>query len=161
MALTDTKTDKVPGRITHVYLGRDSTNGVDISSGIKSFEYERVHDAVRYEYPGDTTSTDLFQKSSSFKWKLEFISDCRVAFFATDISMTAGSQYALVDNGHSNKIDYFRVIVPIIDGAGASKTRTYTITNGYALRNQAFIGDDEDAVYTYEGVAEYISYSDA
>lgn len=161
MSLTAVNTEKIHGRITHVYIGYDATHGVDIASGIKSFEYWRNHDAVRYEYPGDTTSTDLFQKSSSFGWRLEFISDCRVAFFATDVGVAGGTQYALVDNGDSNEIEYFKVIVPIIDTAGASKTRTYTITEGYALKNKAFIGDDEDAVYVYEGDAEYISYADA
>jgi len=159
MTLTDTKTEKVPGRITHVYIGYDSTHGVDISSGIKHFEYARVHDARRKNVANTKTSANILQPHSKFTWRLEFLSDCRVAFFATDV--TGGTKYALVDNGDSNKIGYFKVICPIEDGTGASKTRTYTITNGYALRNGAPIGNDEDAIYWYEGDAEYISYSDA
>jgi len=159
MALTDTKTEKVPGRITHVYIGYDSTHGVDISSGIVSFEYWRNHDARRANTANTKTSASIFQPHSDFGWKLRFLSDCMVAFFATDV--TGGTKYALVDNGDSNKIGYFKVILPIENAAGTSKTRTYTITNGFCLRNRAYIGDDEDAVYEYEGDAEYISYSDA
>jgi len=161
MALTDTKTEKVPGRITHVYIGYDSTHGVDISSGIVSFEYQRVHPATRQNTANLKTSANIFQPHSSFTWKLRFLSDCRTAFFATDVGVAGESQYALVNNGDSNEIEYFRVIIPIEDAAGASKTRTYTITNGYCTRNNAYIGDDEDSVYEYEGDAEYIGYSDA
>jgi len=103
---------------------------------------------------------DTFQKPSTFGWRLRFISDSWTAFFNTDVTAVAG-QKAMDDNGFSNKIAYFRVIAPIEDAAGADKTRTYIITGGYALRNRAYIGDDEDAIYEYEGDAEYISYSDA
>jgi len=160
-ALTDTKTEKVPGRITHVYIGSDSTHGVDISSGILSFEYSRNHDARRKNVANTKTSATMFQPHSNFTWRLRFLSDCKVAFFDTDVVVGGGVETALVNNGDSNCIAYFRVIVPIIDGAGASKTRTYTITNGFALRNSAVIGDDENANFVYEGDAEYISYSDA
>lgn len=160
MVLTPTNTEKVPGRITHVYIGKNATTGVDIKSGIVSFEYRRVKDAVRYKYPGAATAADIFQKPSTFEWKLAFLSDCRAAFFDTDVTSTAG-QKAMDDNGFSYAIAYFKVTLPIQDGSGASKTRTYTITGGYALRNGAYIGDDEDAEYWYEGDAEYISYADA
>jgi hypothetical protein len=161
LGLTDTKTEKVPGKITHVYIGYDATHGVDISSGIKSFRYGRVHDVKTAFNVSTKTATEIFQPHSNFEWRLEFLSDCRVAFFATDVQVAENNQFALVNNGDSNEIEYFRVILPIEDGAGASKTRTYTITEGYCLRNGAEIGDDEDAIYWYEGIAEYISYSDA
>ncbi|MDH5786973.1 MAG: hypothetical protein OEZ40_01595 [Candidatus Bathyarchaeota archaeon] len=159
MALTDTKSEKVPGRITHVYIGKSSTVGLDISSGIVSFDYRRNHDATRYNYPGRATAPDIFQHPSTFSWELKFLSDCRAAFFDTDVTAVA-DQKALDDDGISYPITWFKVIVPIIDKAGATKTRTYTITGGYVLRNSAYIGDDEDAVYVYEGDAEYISYAD-
>lgn len=161
MSLTDTKTEKVPGRITHVYIGYDATHGVDLSSGIKSFSYDRIHDARRAFVANTKTSASILQPHSHFTWRLEFLSDCRVAFFATDVGAAGGNQYALDDNGDSNEIEYFKVIMPIIDGSGSSKTRTYTISNGFALRNGAYIGDDEDAIYWYEGDAEEITYSDA
>lgn len=161
MVLTDTKTEIVPGRITHVYIGKNSTTGVDISRGIISFEYRRIHAAKPAHKANTKTSSSIFQPHSNFTWKLKFISDCRVAFFATDVGVAGGNQYALVNNGDSNEIEYFKVIVPIEDKDGNDKTRTYTITNGYALQNHAYIGDDEDAIYEYEGIAEYISYSDA
>jgi hypothetical protein len=162
MVLTDTKTEKVSGRITHVYIGYDATHGVDISSGIKRFTYQRLKDLTRLKPPGSATA-DIVQDlgGSSYEWTLKFLSDCRVAFFATDVQVADGNQYAMTPNGLSNKIEYFKVIVPIRDGAGASKTRTFTITNGYALRNHADMGDDQDSYFVYEGDAEYISYSDA
>jgi len=162
MTLTQVNTEKVPGRITHVYIGYGPMYGVDIKSGIVSFEYRRVKDLLRLKPPGSATA-DIPQElgGSSYEWRLKFLCDCRVAFFATDVQVVGGNQYAMTPNGLSNKIEYFKVIMPIEDGTGASKTRTYTITNGYALRNHAYIGDDEDAVYEYEGDAEYISYSDA
>ena len=161
MALTKVNTEKVPGRITHVYIGYDSAHGVDIKRGIISFEYDRVHDAEPAHNLHSKTTANMYQSNSHFIWKLKFLSDCRIAFFATDVQAAAGNQYALVDNGDSNKIEYFRVIMTIEDSDGNQKTRTYTITSGYVLGNQAYIGDDEDAVYEYSGVAEYISYSDA
>ena len=155
-------TEKVPGRISHVYIGWDSLHGVDIKSGILSFEYWRNKDLLRPFIPGSPTANVVQQLGmSSFGWKLRFLSDCRVAFFATDVQSGGGFQYAMVDNGNANKIAYFKVIMKITDASGNPKTRTYTITDGYALRNRALIGDDEDAIYEYEGDAEYISYSDA
>jgi len=161
LALTEVNTEKVPGTITNVYIGYDATHGVDIKSGIKRFRYWRNHDAKRANVANSKTSASEFQPHSDFSWELHFLSDCRVAFFATDVQVAGGNQYALVDNGDSNKIEYFKVIMTIEDESGTSKTRTYTITNGFALRNSADIGDDEDAIYEYEGDAEYISYSDA
>ena len=163
MALTEINTEKVPGRITHVYIGYDSTHGVDIKSGIKIFKYSRINDDnIRLEIPGKATRDNVQQLGMSFfTWRLEFVSDCRTAFFATDVQAGAGNQYAMDDDGLSNKIEFFRVIMEIQDGSGAIKTRTYIITGGYALRNGAQIGDDETAIYWYEGDADYISYSDA
>ena len=161
MVLTEVKTEKVPGRISNVHIGYDATHGVNINKGILGFDYDRIRDAVRNEFPGAATSATInLQKPGFFTWKLTFLSDCRIAFFGTDVQVADGSQYALVDNGFSNKIEYFKVLVPIEDGTGTPKTRTYTITNGYCLRNRARIGDDNDAEYEYEGEAEYISYSD-
>jgi len=162
MSLTSIITEKVTGRITNVHIGYDSTHGVNITKGILDFEYARVHDAIRNRPPGKATSPTInLQQPSFFTWKLRFLSDCRTAFFATDVQAIAGNQYALTDNNFSNKIEYFKVLVAIETSAGASATRTYTITNGYCLRNNAHIGNDEDAIYEYEGEAEYISYSDA
>lgn len=162
MSLTEVGTEKVYGRVNEVHIGYDSTHGVNINKGILSFEYWRNKDLLRLPIPGSATASVVQDLGmSSFGWRLRFISDCRIAFFATDVQVAAGNQYAMIDNGVANKIEYFKVVVPIQDGSGVEKTRTYTITNGYALRNRATIGDDEDAVYEYEGDAEYISYSDA
>jgi len=162
MSLTAVKSEKVYGRISNVHIGYDATHGVNITNGILSFEYHRIHDAVRNKPAGAATSPTInLQQPSFFEWKLAFISDSRAAFFATDVQVVGGSQYALTDNGSSNKIEYFKVIMSIQDSAGAVKTRTYTITNGYCLRNHAVIGKDDDAIYEYEGEAEYISYADA
>ena len=161
MALTETKTEKVPGRITHVYIGYDGAHGVDIQSGIKSFEYSRIHDARRAFVANTKTGSSDLQPHSHYHWTLELLSDCHTAFFATDVQVAGGNQYALDPNGDSNVIEYFRVILPIVNADGDNKTRTYTITNGYALRNRAKIGDDQDAIYIYEGDAEEITYADA
>lgn len=161
MSLMKLNTEKIPGRITHVYIGKSDSDGVDIQSGIISFEYARVHDARTAFNAASKTDDSIFQPHSNFTWRLEFLSDCYVAFFAKDVSDASGIQYAMTPNGDSNKIDYFKVVMPIESSGGASKTRTYTITNGYALRNGARIGDDEDAIYWYEGIAQSISYSDS
>ena len=119
-----------------------------------------MHDARTAFNASAKTESSLYQPHSNFDWRLEFLSDCRQAFFATDVQAAEGDQFALVDNGDSNKIEYFKVVCPIESGSGEAKTRIYTITNGYALRNGADIGNDEDAICWYEGVAEYITYSD-
>jgi len=161
MALTEVNTEKVVGRITNVKIGYDSTHGIDIQQGILRFMYARVHDAKTAFNASSKTDSGIFQPHSNFTFRLELISDCRAAFFATDVQSAGGNQYAMVNNGDSNKIEYFRVIAPIVDADGDEATRTYTITNGYILRNGGDIGNDEDAVFWYEGIAEYISYSDA
>jgi len=161
MALTEVNTEKVPGRISNVCIGYDSTHGVDIKTGIVSFEYWRNHDAKRANVADTKASSTIFQPHSDFGWKLKFLSDCRVAFFATDVVAGGGTEYALVDDGDSNEIEYFKVIMTIENESGTEKTRTYTITNGFCTRNRAYIGDDKDAIYEYEGDAKKISYSDA
>ena len=161
MSLQPVKTEKVPGRVTHVYIGRSSKSGVDISGGIVSFEYRRIHEAKRANVAKTKTSTTILQPHSSYTWKLKFLSDCWTAFFDTDVVVGGEKKVAMTPNGDSNKIAYFKVVMPIEDGSGKSKTRTYTLTNAYALRNHAYVGDDEDAVYEYEGDTEYISYVDA
>jgi len=77
------------------------------------------------------------------------------------VQVAGGNQYALKNDGDSNMIEWFKVIMTIEDESGTEKTRTYILTNGYALRNRAYIGDDEDAIFEYEGDARDISYSDA
>jgi len=160
MGLTEVSTEKVYGRVSNVYIGYDSSHGVNISKGILSFEYWRNHDAKRANTANNKTSSTIFSPHSSFGWKLRFLSDCRVAFFATDVGVAGGNQYALDDDGDSHHIEHFQVIMKIQDSNEAEKTRTYTITYGYALKNRAYIGDDETAIYEYEGDAEYISYAD-
>ena len=161
MVLTKRNTEKVPGRITHVYIGYGASNCVDIQSGIVSFEYWRLKDLLRLQTPSSATADEVQDLGgSSFGWKLKFLSDCWKAFFDTDVVSGGATEVAMAPNGFSNKIEYFKVIMPIENSAGLSKTRKYTITGGYALRNRAYIGDDEDAVYEYEGDAEYISYVD-
>lgn len=162
MSLTEVKTEKLTGRIDSVEIGYDANHGVKITQGILSFEYDRIHEAVRNKPPGAATSATInMQQPSHFFWRLRFLSDCRIAFFATDVQSAQGNQYALVDNGSSNKIEYFKVKMQVQDGNGDIKTRTYTITNGYCLRNRAYIGEDKPPIYEYEGEAEYISYEDA
>lgn len=159
MTITKYNTEKVPGRITHVYIGKAVGTCADIQSGTVSFEYDRIRDAKRYTIPGAATSKNLFQPSSNFWWKLKFLSDARPAFFETDVTSTPGEK-ALDDDGFSHEIAHFQVHAPIENSAGESKTRKYTITGGYALRNRGYIGDDEDSISEYEGDAEYISYVD-
>lgn len=161
MALTEVNTEKVPGRISNVHIGYDATHGVNIKSGIVSFEYDRVHNITPQNYANTKTSGLVFQPHSHFTWKLKFLSDCRVAFFATDVQAVGGNQYAITDDDDSNLIGYFKVIMTIEDESGTEKTRTYTITNGMCKGNRAYIGEDRDTNYEYEGIAEYISYSDA
>jgi len=161
MVATDVNTEKVPGRILNVSIGYDASNGVNIKSGIKSFEYWREHDAKPRDASDTKASSDIYQPHSHYRWKLAFLSDCRVAFFATDVQVAGGNQFALVVDDDSNKIEYFKVRATIEDESGTSKTRTYVITDGYATKNRAYIGDDEDAIYEYEGTAKSISYSDA
>jgi len=159
MALTEVNTEKVPGRISHVIIGYDATHGIDIISGIKSFTYGRVHDAKRADTADSKTSAEIFQPHSKYTWRLEFLSDCRAAFVATDVQVAGGNQYALDPNGDSNKIEYFHVHMEIEKEDGTTGTRNYDIGAGYCLRNGADIGDDQDAVYWYEGDAEQITYN--
>lgn len=162
MVMTEVGTEKVVGRVTHVIIGYDATHGVDINKGILEFIPDRKKDLTRIQIPGSAVASIVQDLGgSSFSWSLRFLSDCRQAFFDTDVQVAAGNQYAMIDNGFSNKIEYFLVKVAIESAAGVPLVRTYTITNGYALRNRTVIGRDEDAEYVYEGEADYISYSDA
>jgi len=161
MSLTGVGTEKVVGRITHVYIGYDATHGVDINKGILEFTYNRKKELTRIPTGSAVASVVQDLGGSSFEWSLRFLSDCRQAFFATDVQVAPGNQYAMIDNGFSNKIEYFKIKVAIETAEGVPYVRTYTITNGYCLRNRAVIGRDDDAEYEYEGEADYISYADA
>lgn len=161
MVLTDTGTDKVYGKITNVQIGKDSSNGVDITSGVLSFEFWRNHDATRADNANSKTASEIFQPHSSYGWKLRFASDCRVAFFATDVGAAGGNQYALDPNGDSNEIEYFKVILKIVNSAGTDKTRTFTLDDAFCTKNRAYMGDDQLTIFEYEGDAEEITYADA
>jgi hypothetical protein len=161
VVITKVNTEKVPGRISNVLIGYDGTHYIDIETGIVSFEYWRNHDAKRANVADTKNSTTIFQPHSDFGWKLRFLSDCRVAWFATDVQIAGGNQYALDNDGDSNEIEFFKVVMTIEDESGTEKTRTYTFVNGYALKNRAYIGDDQDAIYEYEGDAKEIWYDDA
>ena len=118
MSLTEVKVEHVTGRIKEVHIGYDSTHGLKIMNGILWFDYARIHDAVRNKPPGSATSPSInLQQPGFFTWTLRFLSDCRIAFCGTDVQATAGNQYVLVDNGFSNKIEYFKVLMPIQDGS--------------------------------------------
>jgi hypothetical protein len=164
MVLTVTYTEKVPpltGRSTHVKIGSNSTTGVDITGGLMRFQYSRVHPATRKFVANTKAASTDHQPHSHYTWRLEFLSDCRTAFFATDVTVGGGANdYAMDPNGDSFAIAFFQVVLPAVDGSNANITRTYTITNGYALRNGADINNIGDAVYWYEGDAEEITYTD-
>ena len=162
MALTEVNTEKVPGEsITSVQIGYDSTHGVDIKTGVVDFTYKRIHDAKPKHASNTKATSNIFQPHSHYEWTLSLCSDCRVAFFATDVQVAGGNQYALDEDGDSSKIEYFKIIMTTESEAGTSKTRTYTITDGYVTRNHANITYGKDALYTYEGLAKEITYSDA
>lgn len=162
MTVTETGTEKVVGRVKAVSIGTSSSNCTRVTSGILSFEYWRNKDLLRMKIPGSATADTVQDLGmSSYGWRLRFLSDCRSLWFSQDVSTSGGTQPAIVPNGFANKIEYFTVEVAIEDADGVPKTRTYTLHGAYALRHSAYIGDDEDAVFEYEGDAEYIEYSDA
>lgn len=162
MALTKVRTEKVPGKITNLQIGKDSSNGVDIQGGIIGFLYARVHDAKPALNASAKTSSTIFQPHSNYTWRLELESDYRIAFKATDVVVGGANEYAMVANGDSNPIGHFKLLTTIVDGNGDQKTRTITVTNGFVLRNGADVRQGEtDVVYWYEGIAEYIDEADA
>lgn len=159
-ALTDMRTEKVPWKITNVHIGVDGTHGVNIIGGILDFKYHRVHDAKPAHVAKTKTSTTYIQENSHFVWRIELESDCRIAFKATDVVSGGANEYAIIANANSNVIGYFKLFLTIEDTNQVEKTRTITVTNGVALTNGVDIRAGEDAVYWYEGQAEYIDEAD-
>lgn len=161
MALSEIATEKLHGRITNVHIGYDATHGVNISSGILGFEFDRIHDAAPAHQLYTKTTANMYQGNSHITWRLRFLSDAAIAFYATDVQVAGGNQFALNNEADSNKIEYFKVIMTIENSSGVSKTRTYTLADAYCLGSRGVIGSDEDAQIEYFGVARNLTPADA
>ena len=161
MSLTEVNTEKILNGPSNVQIGYDATHGIDIKTGVNLFAYRRVHDGVPAHVANTKASSDAFQPHSHYNWRLELVSDCRAAFFATDVQVAGGNQFPLDPDGDSPEIEYFRVIVPITKSDGSSGTRTYTITGGRCFTNSADMEKGVPALFVYEGIAKEITYSDA
>lgn len=146
-------------RWTHIRIGYDATHYTDIDKGIENFEGFRVHDGKPQFVANTKTSPDVFQPHSNYAWTIELMGDRRAAFFAQDVQVAAGSQYAMDENGDSNKIEYFKVVAEIQAADGTLKTRTFTVTNGYAFTNE-WRRTEGGYLFIYRGIAEEIPYSD-
>ena len=157
-----TGTEILPGRVNHIYIGYDANNKTDIDSGIVGFRYRRVHLVTPRFVANTKIPIGWRQGHSHFEFRLLLLSDCRTALYTQPVTGLGGNP-ALVDNGDSNVIGYLRVLCPIKTATGEDKTRTYVIDNAIIIgpAEETRVEGYEDVVYTYSGLAYFISYSDS
>lgn len=143
-------------RWTSIKVGYDATHHTELTDGILDFRYSRTHPAARKDVANTVSADDLVQHHSNFVFQVTLDGDNRDMFFAQDVQVAGGNQFALDDDADSNKIEYFLVTAAMRGPTGTVITRTYTIGNGYILAN-SYDGNNR---FTYTGDAETITAVD-
>jgi hypothetical protein len=96
-----------PGRIDKLEIGLDAANNTDAYPTLMN--WEENHDVRPRLYANLKYPTTYQQPHSWIVGTFSLLSDHHAALYATDVSATAGNQYAMVDGGDSNVIDYMQI----------------------------------------------------
>ena len=142
----------LPGRITKVEIGLSAATNCDIVNVIL-FNWERVHE-VR---PHLVASSKLpygtcpwLQGHSWIMGSFSLLTDHHTCIYATDVVAGGGNEYAYVENGDSNCMDFFRVTY--VDAAGV--TRYTDFVKGLIYRAVKELLNYDDSVWVYHFVAQ-------
>ena len=143
--------DVFTGRIDKLEVGKTSATNVDIDNVIL-LNWERSHDVRPRLYANLKYPTTYQQPHSWIIGSFSVLSDAQTAIFATDVqAATAGNQYAMVDTGDSNVIDFLQVTYRDANN-NPQTTRFYY---GIIYRYTKELLNYDDSVWIYHFLAGY------
>ena len=97
-----------PGHIDKLEVGISAIQNEDIH--VVLMNWEENHDVRPRLYANIKNPNDWSQPHSWVVGSFSCLSNAHTAIYATDVQAAGGgSQYAMVPNGDSNKIDFFQV----------------------------------------------------
>jgi len=142
--------DVFTGRIDKLEIGKTAATNVDIENAVL-LNWERSHDVRPRFFANLKYSTTYQQGHSHIIGSFSVLSDAHNAIYATDVSADVGNQYAMVETGDSNVIDFFQVTYRDADN-NVQTTRFY-----YALiyRYTKELLNYDDSVWIYHFLAGY------
>jgi len=143
--------DVFTGRIDKLEIGKTTATNVDITNVIL-MNWERNHDVRPRLYANSKYATTYQQGHSWVIGSFSVLSDAHAAIYATDVQAAiAGNQYAMVENGDSNVIDFFRVTYR--DASNNTQTTTFYYALIYRYTKELLNYDD--SVWVYHFLAAY------
>jgi len=142
--------DVFTGRIDKLEIGTTAGTNTDIVN-LVLMNWERNHDVRPRLYANAKTPTTYQQPHSWVIGSFSVLSDQHAAIYATDVQAVAGSQYAMVENGDSNVIEFMQVTYRDVNN-NVQTTRFY-----YALiyRYTKELLNYDDSIWVYHFLAGY------
>ena len=138
------------GRIDKLEIGLTAATNTDITNVIL-MPWERNHDVRPRLYANLKYPTDYQQPHSWIVGSFSVLSDAHAAIYATDVSAVAGNQYAIVETGDSNVIDYMMVTYRDRDNLVKTTRFYYAIIYRYTKELLNY----DDSVWVYHFLAGY------
>lgn len=139
-----------PGRITKLEIGTTDATNVDITN-VVLFHWERDHGVRPRLYANLKYPTTYQQPHSWITGTFSLLSDHHAAIYATDVQAAVGNQYAMVETGDSNVIDFFQITYEDEDGSLRTTRFYYAIIYRYVKE----ILNYDDSVWVYHFMAGY------
>ena len=139
------------GRINKVEIGTTAGTNADMANVIL-MNWERNHDVRPRLYANSKVPTEYQQSHSWIVGSFSLLSDNPTAIYATDVQAgTVGNQFAMVENGDSNVIDFFQITY--------DTTETTRFFNAIIYRYTKEILNYDDSVWVYHFLAGYATDS--
>ena len=139
-----------PGRIDKLEIGTTAVVNTDITN-LVLMNWERNHDARPRLYANLKYPTDYQQPHSWIVGSFSVLSDAHDAVYATDVKAAAGNQYAMVESGDSNVIDFFQVTYRDKDNVVKTTKFYYALIYRYTKELLNY----DDSVWVYHFLAGY------
>jgi hypothetical protein len=140
----------LPGRIDKIEVGLSAGTNADITNAVL-MNWERNHDVRPRLFANLKYPTTYQQPHSWIVGSFSVLSDQPVAIYGEDVQAAVGNQYAMVENGDSNVIDYFMVTYRDVNNA-VKTTRFYY---GLIYRYTKELLNYDDSVWVYHFLAGY------
>ena len=138
------------GRIDKLEIGLTVGTNTDITNVIL-MNWERNHDVRPRLYANLKYPTDYQQSHSWILGSFSLLSENHAAIYATDVQAAVGNQYAMVEDGDSNVIDFFQVTYRDA-GNNVQTTRFY---HAIIYRYTKELLNYDDSTWVYHFLAGY------
>jgi hypothetical protein len=142
--------DVFTGYIDKLEIGITAGTNTDITN-VVLMNWDRNHDVRPRLYANTKYPTTYQQPHSWIVGSFSVLSDHHTAIYATDVQAAVGNQYAMVENGDSNVIDFFQVTYR--DAAGNVQTTRFYY--GIIYRYTKELLNRDDSVWIYHFLAGY------